>query len=734
MKPEKQRRLLLVEDEFLIAMAETRDLESRGYSVRRAQDGEEALRAALDPADPVDLVLMDIDLGAGPSGPETAAAILRRKDLPVVFLSSHTEPEVVEQTESVGSYGYVVKNSGITVLDASIKMAFRLFETQARLRSSHSEIEALNEEMQVTFEELSTSNESLVESERLLAASEAATKEKLRVILDPDEDLSGLKLADIIDARALEGMMRDFYEITGFLTAVLELDGTILVAVGWQDICTKFHRVNSESCRHCLESDTELTRGVPFGSFRAYRCKNNMWDMVTPIVVGGRHLGNLFIGQFLYDDEEIDVEAFRAQARRYGFDEPAYLAALGRVPRFSRKMVERALSFYSRLAEMISSLSFASIKLARAVAEKERVAENLRRDIAEREVAEARLRESEERFRSVFERHSAVKLLIDPRSGAILDANFAAADFYQRSREELRALKVQDLNVMPPEEVRKALDETVHDRRHYFELRHRLADGRIRDVAVFSSNIGEDERGPLHSIIIDITERKLAEERARVLSREKELIYREGHHRIKNNMSSMAALLELQARSAGEEAAKPLLEAAGRLQSMMVLYDKLYRSERLGSLSLRKYLPDLVDEVLRLYPLGAELRVETEVADLVLDAKLLSTLGIIVNELVTNSLKYAFRGRSDGRLSLRAAREDGSLILQFEDDGPGLPAGAPRGAESGYGMRLIEGLAEQLGARAVFEAGAGAKFRLLVPLGGEEATFASHSTSRDKIG
>ena len=126
-----KKRVLLVEDEAIIAMSEKMVLERNGYSVVIAGTGAKAIQLAeQDPR--IDLVLMDIDLGKGMDGTETAKAILAEHELPIVFLSSHTEPEVVEKTEGITSFGYIVKNSGDTVLLASIKMAFRLFESRQR--------------------------------------------------------------------------------------------------------------------------------------------------------------------------------------------------------------------------------------------------------------------------------------------------------------------------------------------------------------------------------------------------------------------------------------------------------------------------------------------------------------------------------------------------------------------------------------------------------------------------
>ena len=137
-----RKKLLLVEDEALIALAEKAALERRGYDVVTVGSGEQAIEAMAGGID-ADLVLMDVDLGAGMDGTRAAARILELRELPIVFLSSHTEPRIVERTEAITSYGYVVKNSTITVLDASIKMAFKLFEANRKTQESERKQNAL---------------------------------------------------------------------------------------------------------------------------------------------------------------------------------------------------------------------------------------------------------------------------------------------------------------------------------------------------------------------------------------------------------------------------------------------------------------------------------------------------------------------------------------------------------------------------------------------------------------
>lgn len=188
--------------------------------------------------------------------------------------------------------------------------------------------------------------------------------------LENQANTAAMALGEILDVPAIQAMMDASYALTKIGIGIIDVQGNVLVATGWQDICTKFHRQHPETCRHCLESDTVLTANVEPGTFKMYRCQNGMWDIVTPIVVTGKHVGNLFLGQFLFDDETPDYEAFRTAARRYGFDEMEYLAALDRVPRWSRDTVNRAMEFYTHFANMVASLSFNNNRLQQIAVER----------------------------------------------------------------------------------------------------------------------------------------------------------------------------------------------------------------------------------------------------------------------------------------------------------------------------------------------------------------------------
>ncbi len=216
------------------------------------------------------------------------------------------------------------------------------------------------------------------QAEQALRESEQRIRLKLDSLLSPQGDIGQLELADIIDASAIQQLMEDFHEIARLPLGVIDLRGKVLVGVGWQDVCTKFHRVHPDTCRNCIESDTQLSAGVPPGEFRLYKCKNDMWDIATPLSVAGHHVGNIFSGQFFFDDEPVDQDRFRSQARRYGFDERAYLAAIAAVPRPSRAAVTAVMTFFLRFADLLSRMSYSNIQLARSVAERELLMKSLR--------------------------------------------------------------------------------------------------------------------------------------------------------------------------------------------------------------------------------------------------------------------------------------------------------------------------------------------------------------------
>ena len=251
----------------------------------------------------------------------------------------------------------------------------------------------------------------------------------------------GYRFSEIVDGKKLQDLMDGLYDAAGLPVGILETDGTIVVATGWQDICTKFHRANPESCGDCVESDTHLNASLHDGEYAQYKCKNGMWDIAFPIYVAGGHAATLYFGQFFYSDETPDEDSFRKQARRYSYDEEAYLEALRKVPRFTHEQVANIVSYYKTFTSYIVEMGEATL---RSKAAEERLADlnaELERRVVERTTE---LERSERRFRELVASLNDGVFETDGL-GTITFANKALAKIHGYEKaEEIAGLSIMD--------------------------------------------------------------------------------------------------------------------------------------------------------------------------------------------------------------------------------------------------------------------------------------------------
>ena len=164
------------------------------------------------------------------------------------------------------------------------------------------------------------------------------------------------KILNHVDFERANALLEGFNESTGFVTAILDLDGNILSQSGWRQICTDFHRKNSRSAVNCFVSDTELSNSINLQKkFHFYKCRNGLIDVSVPIVIRGEHIANLFSGQFFF--EKPDISYFQKQAQEYEFDEKLYLEALEKVPIISIENVETAMDFLLNILQLIIEMT-----------------------------------------------------------------------------------------------------------------------------------------------------------------------------------------------------------------------------------------------------------------------------------------------------------------------------------------------------------------------------------------
>jgi len=327
------------------------------------------------------------------------------------------------------------------------------------------------------------------------------------------------------------------------------------------------------------------------------------------------------------------------------------------------------------------------------------------RTIRERE---KRLKQSEGELRSYFE-NSPLGVFVVDNEGRYLDVNPAAVAMTGYSSQELLAMSVQDLQ--PPETVER-------DMQNFHELQ---MTGRINNEFTFRHKNGEVRWWSINGVKLsetkslgfarDITSRKQTEDKVQSLLHDKTDLLKEVHQRIKNNMITIKGLLYLQAESLSDpQIVSVLNEAENRVQSMIILYDKLYSSENYRELSIREYLSTLTYELIQTFPNRKKVAVVIDIGELSLNVRFLVPLGIIVNELVSNSMKYAFTDRDSGVISITAALVGQTATICVTDDGNGMPENTELGNKNGVGLNLVKMLVRQINGVSEIEHVDGTRF------------------------
>ena len=265
--------------------------------------------------------------------------------------------------------------------------------------------------------------------------------------------------------------------------------------------------------------------------------------------------------------------------------------------------------------------------------------------------------------------------------------------------------------------VRDSLDAALQEGlEHKVEYRVVRPDGEIRWAAckgapLYDSN-GRVVR--LLGIFQDITERRLAEERTRASLREKEVLLREIHHRVKNNLQVISSLLSLQARqTASKEASAVLEDSCRRIQLMAEIHNRLYRSSDLAQIAFDGFLRSLAEDVIAAHQREQDqIHLDADLEPLTLDIDTAIPVSQIASELVSNAVKHAFPGRRTGNIRLRLWRSDGKLNLHVQDDGTGMREGQVPGSGNTLGLKVVQALVEQLDGDIAFDGKPGASIHI----------------------
>jgi PAS domain S-box-containing protein len=583
-----KKRILIVDDEVLIADQLASFLETRGYATALTGSGEKAVQMLEEGFHP-DLILMDIDLGRGRmDGTETARRVYRICDVPVVFHSCHSDESTIDKTKSVSKYGIIDKVPGNEVfLLATIEMAFSLHEANRMLKESE---------------------------ERYRTLAEAA--HDMIFIVDRDGKV------EYVNTFGAGRYGRPVDSLIG------------------QSIETLF---SPENFKHQHKSiGTVLKTGNP-----TYRENRFRFPDTEP-----------WLGTWLVPLKD----------------------AMGR---------------------------------PRAVL-------GIARDISDRKNAEAALHESDERFRTLFE-NSTVGLYRTSPDGRILLANTALVrmlgyhSFGEMARRNLEKNGFEPS--YPRDQFKKSMEADGEVRG--LESAWKRLDGKV----IYVRESAKAVRGPDGSIayyegtVENITEKKKAEESTQKALAEKDLLLRELQHRVKNNMALISSLLSLEMRNTAEpEIIRVFTEARDRIKSITQIYDTLYRSGSLKSVDFRETIHNLVKDLFKGYNAHPRVKFDIRADDVQIDLKKAVPCGLILNELISNALKYAFPKGKAGEVRVTFQKIGrGRIEMSVKDDGVGFERPFNIKDPKTMGLRIVVMMVSQIDGRLRVVHGGGTEFKITFP-------------------
>lgn len=569
------RTILLVEDEVLIAMAEERQLSGAGYNVVTAFSGEEAIEIAISGEQQIDIILMDIDLGRGIDGTQAAMEILKYREIPVLFQSSHTEKDIVDKTEKITSYGYVVKHSGITILDASIKMAFKLHKA---------------------YTELKEKEENLLIKERAIESSINAI-----AISDPDGEIIYVNPS--------------FLKLWGFNCKddVIGMKASMLM---------KRSNQNEAACENLFSA------GGLQGEMIALRKDNSVFN----------------------------VEASASEIYSHNNKNLGMIAAF--------------------------------------------------QDITERKLSEDYIRESRESYRVLVENIESLVCEVDCQ-GRYTYISPAYKKITGYGPEDLIGKFVTEL--LYPEDLKQwnalccsniKADNSV---RGTWRFKIKNGDWRWLDCSI---TFFEKKAGNIRAVVIsnDITERIQEEHRMKEVIRENEHYLIELRERVINNAVIIRTFVDfLMGRFADDTSKQIFVQAESRIRFCISLYEKFHTMPGPSGVNLYVYIHDIIDSITSVTnEIKDCISISEKLNDVMLNIKWVLPLGLILNELIANSVKYAYSGSRLGEITINHELNMDKLTLCVSDMGKGFSDSETDNTIFGMGVSLAMKMVEMIGGELAF--------------------------------
>lgn len=325
------------------------------------------------------------------------------------------------------------------------------------------------------------------------------------------------------------------------------------------------------------------------------------------------------------------------------------------------------------------------------------------RDITGYKKTEHALRESEEKYRTMVENSlQGIFIIQDFR---VLYANEALAHITGYSKEEFLSLPQEKIRGLVHPEDQEMVWGRMAERLAGKDVPSRYDFKAVRkdgDTLWLEMVVGRTEfqgKPAVQGAVIDITDRQQADEQIKASLREKEVMLREIHHRVKNNMQIILSLLRIQSRAVKDRRTREMFkQSQNRIRSMALIHEALYKSKDLAMIDIADYISRMTTHLLSIYreDLG-EIEIKQEAEGVFLDINRAIPCGLIISELVSNCLKHAFRGKAEGKVIIRMATDKkGINRLVVKDNGAGMPEGLDYREAETLGLQLVTDLVQQI--------------------------------------
>ncbi len=697
------KKILLVEDEALIALSEARILEKHGLEVSIVHSGEKAIEAiALDPD--ISLILMDIDLGNGIDGTETAEIILEQHDLPVVFLSSHTEPAIVSKTERITSYGYIVKNSGETVLLASIKVAFRLWESEDKFRKAF--------EYTSVGMVLTAPTGEFLRVNKAFAAMLGYTMEEILSL-----NFSNLTHPDDVEMSIaqLKTMLAGKTDHSRFTKRYIRKNGGVV----WADVNSMLLRNSEGMPIHFVTHAQDITESKLMQE--ELDRQREQYDLLlrsvpTPILVAQD-------GKYVYSNPSAAELLGYASAQELIGTPIEHTISAGSQKRIQHRMknIQAGLKnpaveidIYRRDGKTLCCestsmpITFNSSPAALIIS----------RDLTAQKKAEAELKESRDKIASILKAApTGIGVVQGREKRIVIEANEKLCAMTGYTREELIGeparifyASQEDFEYVGLEKYRQIDAQGSGS----VETRWKKKDGTIIQVLLASSPIhSSDISLGVTFTAMDITEVKQVEADLRKALDQKDFLMRELNHRIKNNLSMVSSLISLK----DSEIDSDLSDLKHRIDTIRLVHEKLQQYKDIEKIEVKDYFQEIL-ETLFTSSTDKDVHIVNTIESVTISTKTAIALGLIINEIATNAIKYGFTSEEEARFTVSMAedKENHLYNLSLSNSGNPFPDDIDIENTETSGLQLISILVQQLGGTLQLEKRPSSKFTLRFPV------------------